>query len=412
MNTLNYILDHYQRMDMQKNAGGRAVLTALVHTLTKEELQTLRKKIKRNVLNWHVSTELCKEVTKVLNKKYPHRNGDISTVLKQFSDKKSGKVTEARVELRDRYSKQSFQMQRKILKAMLAASKQDRIWAYKQLEKAWDDYFFEDVKKLWEQHREEACIAVVSKHFPTDYVYDNLPWLDKNDNYFYLCVKLVHHPSFKIDARRFINTSHTWWWPDLAYLHIMAKSKSKVEPGVATKVLYKYMAFYIQNTTLPPRAPFQYDLSDQIHDKTLSTRYFEFVSFTLWCMGELGLVEELLAYEAWDNKIKSLFFKHIWEGLIISVEPENTSRHSWDYEDLQGMWDLFRYTIVECLPEEYQQLIKVKFKASVDPESRLIPNQQEAPIAIPTGQDSDPMRQTEVLNKLIAEFNLEELPFK
>ena len=412
MDTLNYILDHYQRMDMQKNAGGRAVLKALVHTLTKEELQTLQKKIKRNASSWHVGTELYREVSKVLNKKYPHRNGNISTVLKQFADKKSGKVAEARVELRDRYSKQSFQMQRNILKAMLAASKQDRIWAYKQLKNAWDDYFFEDVKKLWEQHREEACIAVVSKHFPTDYVYDNLPWLDKNDNYFYLCVKLVHHPSFKIDARRFINTSHTWWWPELAYLHIMAKSKSKVEPGLATKVLYKYMAFHIQNTSLPPRDSFHYDLSDQIHDKTLSTKYFDFVSFTLWCMGELGLTEELLAYEAWDNKIKSLFFKHIRDGLTISVEPEITSRYSWDYENLQGTWDLFRYTIVECLPEEFRQLVKTNFKVSVDPEARHIQNRQEAPLVFPTGQDSDPMRQTEVLNKLIAEFNLEELPFK
>ena len=80
----------------------------------------------------------------------PHRNESISALLKAFTDKQSGLVAETRAELRDRFGKQSFLTQRKILKAMLNASKQDRIWAYNRLNHSWDG-FFEDVKTLWKQ---------------------------------------------------------------------------------------------------------------------------------------------------------------------------------------------------------------------------------------------------------------------
>ena len=131
MKALDYILSHYQLPKYEKCLVERSVLKALVHTLNKEELLRLQKKLKRGTSKWSVGNGLYEEAAKVLNKIQPHKNESISALLNAFTDKQSGKVAEARAELRDRFGKHSFQMQRKILKAMLSASKQDRVWTDK-----------------------------------------------------------------------------------------------------------------------------------------------------------------------------------------------------------------------------------------------------------------------------------------
>ena len=126
MSALDYILANYQQEKYQASLAERGVLRALVHTLNKEELLILQKKLKRGSSKWSVGKGLYEEAIKVMGKIQPHRNESISALLKAFTDKQSGKVADARAELRDRFGKQSFLTQRKILKAMLNASKQDR----------------------------------------------------------------------------------------------------------------------------------------------------------------------------------------------------------------------------------------------------------------------------------------------
>ena len=120
--TLDYILSHYQQPQYEKSLVERTVLRALVHTLNREELLTLQKTLKRGSSKWSVGKGLYEETIKVLEKLQPHRNESIPALLKAFTDKRNGKVAEARVKLRNRFNTQSFQMQRKILKALLDAS--------------------------------------------------------------------------------------------------------------------------------------------------------------------------------------------------------------------------------------------------------------------------------------------------
>ena len=238
MDALDYILANYQREKYQASLAERGVLRALVHTLNKEELLILQKKLKRGSSKWSVGKGLYEEAIKVLGKIQPHKNESISALLKAFTDKQSGLVAETRVELRDRFDKQSFLTQRKILKAMLNASKQDRIWVYNRLNYSWDGFFFEDVQDLWEQYHEKECGTVVIKHFPKEYVYDNLSALDTHGNYTNLCIKLIHHPKFQIDKERLKEVPVFHSSPEVEYLYILAKSKSKIEEGEATHTLF------------------------------------------------------------------------------------------------------------------------------------------------------------------------------
>ena len=371
MKALDYILANYQQEKYQASLAERKVLRALVHTLKKEELLILQKKLKRGSSKWSVGKVLCDESTKVLGKRYPEKNESISALLKAFTDKQSGKVAKARAELRERFDKQSFQTQRKILQAMLSASKQDRVWAYKQLSNGWDDFFFEDVKNLWEQYHEKECGIVIIKYFPMEYVYDNLPALDTHGNYTNLCIKLILHPKFQIDKERLKEDFVFYGHPEVEYLYILAKSKSKIEKGEATRTLFKQMAVFINIVNTPPKfiGNRAYNFERQIEDGNVTTKHLDFVSCVLWCMGELGLVEELIAFEEWDNMVRIKF---------LGSEELQYMGNAYSSEEEKELWHLFLQTITECLPTEYQQLVQVKYSSTPKPTKEDLLNNNPA----------------------------------
>lgn len=371
MNALDYILANYQQEKYQENLAERSVLKALVHTLNKEELLTLQKKLKRGSSKWSVGKGLYEEAIKVLGKIQPHRNESISALLKAFTDKQSGLVAETRAELRDRFGKQSFLTQRKILKAMLHASKQDRMWAYNRLNYSWDGFFFEDVQDLWEQYHEKECGTVVIKHFPKEYVYDNLSTLDIQGNYTNLCIKLIHHPKFQIDKERLKEDFVFYGYPEVEYLYILAKSKSKIEKGEATRTLFNQMAVFINTHDTPPKylGNRSYNLEQQIEEMCVSTKHFDFVSGILWCMGELGLVDELIAFEEWDNMVRIKF---------LGSEELQYMGNAYSSEEEKELWHLFLQTITECLPTEYQQLVQVKYSSTPKPTKEDLLNNNPA----------------------------------
>ena len=147
-NPLEYILTHYQ-LPKYKDFSSRAVLKALVNTLNHAELKELQGKLKRGTSPSNIGNELYNEIEKTLNANQPQKNEPISYLLKQFTDKRSGKVAISRPKLQDRFDKQDFHSQRKILKAFLAGSKRDRVWAYKKLKRNWDAFFADEVQHVF-----------------------------------------------------------------------------------------------------------------------------------------------------------------------------------------------------------------------------------------------------------------------
>ena len=238
---LEYILAKYQ-LPKYKNYSDRAVLKALVNTLNSAELKELQKRLKRGHSQGSVGTVLYNEAEKALCTNHHQKNETISCLLKHFTNKKSGKVGVSRPKLQDRFDKQDFQVQRKILKAFLAGSQMDRVWAYKKLRRNWDDCFADEIKTLWEKHHDKECEKVVIRFLPTDYVFDNLPLLDSDENYSWLCTRLINHPQFHFDKERLSRCEHIYWGPDdVEYLYILAKSKSSIERDKATRILYKML---------------------------------------------------------------------------------------------------------------------------------------------------------------------------
>ena len=354
MTALDYILLHYQMPKYEKAPKERAVLKALVHTLQPEELKTLQRRLKRSPSKWNVGTDLYNEALKAENNIAPSRNEPISSLLKQFADKKSGKVATARKKLRDRFAKQDFKMQRKILKAFLSSAKQDRIWAYSRLKANWDSALYDEVKTLWEQYHEKECGQVVLRYFPTQYVYNNLSHLDIDENYTWLCIRLINHPQFQIDKENLeLDGVYKFYGrSDVELLYIKAKSNSKLKKGEATRILYEQIIDYLNHNPTPSNLLIEkFNRADSFlyEDYYPTTKWLDVVSHILWCMGNLGLTEELIAYEEWDSMVQ--------RKLVYSSDYEELKKnHMTDFS--QECYLLFRNVIAECLPKEYKHLIR------------------------------------------------------
>ena len=69
------------------------------------------------------------------------RNAPIAQLIKDFANKKSGKVTESRVEIKRRFEFLDWKVQKKIMQIFLDSGKGDRDWAYSRLIDYWDKSF-------------------------------------------------------------------------------------------------------------------------------------------------------------------------------------------------------------------------------------------------------------------------------
>ena len=66
------------------------------------------------------------------------RNTPIAQLIKDFSNKKSGKVSESRIEIKRRFEFLDWKDQKKIMQIFLESGKVDREWAYSELIDYWD----------------------------------------------------------------------------------------------------------------------------------------------------------------------------------------------------------------------------------------------------------------------------------
>ena len=88
------------------------------------------------------------------------RNNPIATVIKNYTNKKSGKVTEARNEIQRRFFGLDWKDQKKIVAAFLDSGVSDRDWAYSRLLDLWDASF--EQKMLYRQKNVIESISTYS----------------------------------------------------------------------------------------------------------------------------------------------------------------------------------------------------------------------------------------------------------
>ena len=130
------------------------------------------------------------------------RNTPIATLIKNYINKKSGKVAESRNEIQRRFEHLDWKDQKKILMASLDSCKSDRSWAYKRLLRYWDKSFEPKVKEIWDKYHEPMCAWPIIRFFPISYVKENMESFTSKRDYYFICLRLAEDANYVIDRNK------------------------------------------------------------------------------------------------------------------------------------------------------------------------------------------------------------------
>lgn len=138
----------------------------------------------------------------VMKNKKRKRNAPIATLIKNYVNKKSGKVSVSREEIKWRFNYLDWKDQKKILSAFLDSGITDREWAYGMLINYWDDSFMPKVKELWETYYEYKCSWSVIRYFPIEYIEEHITEFTDERDYYFICLRLAKDKSYVIDRSK------------------------------------------------------------------------------------------------------------------------------------------------------------------------------------------------------------------
>ena len=130
------------------------------------------------------------------------RNTPIATLIRSYANKKSGKVSESRGEIKWRFDYLDWKDQKKILIAFLGSCRSDREWAYSKLLDNWDETFEPKVKELWENYHEYKCSWSVIRYFPLEYIREHFEEFTDERDYYFICLRLALDKDYVIDRTK------------------------------------------------------------------------------------------------------------------------------------------------------------------------------------------------------------------
>lgn len=222
------------------------------------------------------------------------KNQPARLLLKRYADKHSGKVGEARKEIKRRFDYLDWTMQKSILDAFLAAGKTDRTWAYGKLLKYWDDSFIPTIKSLWDEHHEYRCSWLIIRYFPEDYVLRHSASLYEADNYFHICRRLAHLPGFTIDRSRL---------SPLEYLSVLYHTGRTLQAGEAVGLIYEIIARHCSRglTLAQLGCP-----AADIRERGFSPMNIRDVSRAVFYLQTMGHLAEVDTVVRWSNRVTEM----------------------------------------------------------------------------------------------------------
>ena len=143
-----------------------------------------------------------------MRNKQRKKNTPITTLIKNYINKKSGKVSKSREEIKWRFNALDWKDQKKILPAFLDSCVSDREWAYGKLLDYWDDSFLPKVKELWETSHDYKCSWSVIRHFPLEYIIEHMNEFTDERDYYFICLRLAKDKDYVIDRSRLSKTDY------------------------------------------------------------------------------------------------------------------------------------------------------------------------------------------------------------
>ena len=222
------------------------------------------------------------------------RNTPIATLMKNYKNKESGKVSVSRTEIKRRFAYLDWKDQKKILDVFLDASPTDREWAYARLLDYWDDSFEPKIRALWETYHEPRCAWSVIGHSPEDYIEMQMDKFTDARSYYFICLRLALNPDYEIDKKRLSPTD---------YLAVLYHTGRTISDEEATDMLYGIVHDYCFEMEAIPDLNSINDYSERI----ITTQHFRNVKLALYYLQKLEKHRVVLRFEDWDQAVEEAY---------------------------------------------------------------------------------------------------------
>ena len=275
------------------------------------------------------------------------RNNPITTVIKNYTNKKSGKVTDSRNEIQRRFFGLDWKDQKKIMAAFLDAGVSDRNWAYSRLLDLWDASFEPKVQELWEAYHEEKCAWVIIRHFPKEFIKNHVNTFDEGRDYYFICRRLVDDADFVIDKERLSNTD---------YLMALSHGNRHITDDEATDILYeivKNIAFHWS-----PSMELSRRYSPRRSEMMMATDFAN-ISIALYYLEKMGNDNVVSEFHLWDKGVQASV-RQCEKYKAMEKEPLS------DYDYKEKLAGLFQKQLFYNLPVKYKTMTDEEYNKSFE----------------------------------------------
>ena len=203
------------------------------------------------------------------------RNTPISTLIKNYVNKKSSKVSVSREEIKWRFDHLDWKDQKKILFAFMDSGISDREWAYSKMLDNWDDSFQPKVRELWETYHEYKCSWSIIRYFPLEYIKEHIGEFTDERDYYFICLRLAKDKDYVIDRTKL---------SDRDYLAVLCHTGHTISDDEARDTLFSIIHNCCLADTFMPRLE---RVGEGRYDKVITPANYREVNLAIYYLLKL-----------------------------------------------------------------------------------------------------------------------------
>ena len=224
------------------------------------------------------------------------RNTSIATLIRNYTNKKSGKVSDSREEIKWRFNWLDWKDQKKIITAFLESGKTDREWAYSKILDYWDDSFQPKVKELWEAYHEYKCSWSIIRYFPLEYIIEHIDEFDDDRDYFFICLRLAKDKNYTINRTKLSN---------IDYLAVLYHTDRDISAEDAYDTLFEIVHDCCLNDSMMTRLE---RLDRGKYRDVITPANFREVNRAFYYIVKLQQYEVAAQFRDWNEKLEEVIY--------------------------------------------------------------------------------------------------------
>ena len=264
------------------------------------------------------------------------RNTPISTLIKNYVNKKSGKVSVSREEIKWRFDHLDWKDQKKILFAFMDSGISDREWAYSKMLDNWDSSFESKVRELWETYHEYKCSWSIIRYFPLEYIKEHIGEFTDERDYYFICLRLAKDKDYVLNRAKL---------SDRDYLAVLWHTGRTISDDDARDTLFSIIHDCCFADTFMPRLE---RVGEGRYNKVITPANYREVNLAIYYLLKLEKDNIVQQFEQWNELVE--------DAVNDSPEFKSIDRNDFflDYEYDRRRVEIANLYAFQTLDERYK----------------------------------------------------------